>query len=139
MQVIIFGSNAFSNCLRLLFGTKNGNLASIADEIVPEIFLVVTPLNLNTTVGHQPVPTPTSLKKILYHGGSKEILIRFYDIVSRYCGKETKARPKISNRRDRYSIGTGEFKRACICQQTNFAVNQLTMSTIYGFNPAPAT
>jgi hypothetical protein len=84
MQVIIFGSNAFSNSLRLLFGTKNGNLASIAEEIVPEIFLVVTPLNLNTTVGHQPVPPPTSLKKILYHGGSKEILIRFYDIVSRY-------------------------------------------------------
>ena len=139
MQVIIFGSNAFSNCLRLLFGTKNGNLASIADEIVPEIFLVVTPLNLNTTVGHQ-LSHPQPLSRRSYTmGGSKEILIRFYDIVSRYCGKETKARPKISNRRDRYSIGTGEFKRACICQQTNFAVNQLTMSTIYGFNPAPAT
>jgi hypothetical protein len=84
MQVIIFGSNAFSNCLRLLFGTKTGNFASIAAVIVLEIFLVVRPLNLNTTVGHQPLPPPTFIKKILYQGGSKEILIRFYDIVSRY-------------------------------------------------------
>jgi hypothetical protein len=123
MQVIIFGSNAFSKCLRLLIGTKNGNLASIVDEIVPEIFLVITPHNLNTTVGHQPVPPPTSLKKILYHvGGSKETLIRFYDIVSRYCRKETKAHPKISNRRHRYSIGTGEFKI-----KGHASVNRLTL------------
>jgi len=71
MNAFVFDFNTTSNAakivlifLRLLIRTKSGKFTGILDKIFFEVFLKSGPINITMTVRHQPLPSPSFLKKI---------------------------------------------------------------------------